>query len=52
MCFKDDKGKFSGPMLTGTSDAATHGWQNYWGPRVNDAQASASAPPPQRHARR
>jgi hypothetical protein len=32
MCFKDDKGKFNGPMLTGASDAATHGWQNYWGP--------------------
>ena len=50
MCFKDDKGKFSGPILTGTSDAATHGWQNYWGPCVNNAQASA--PPRQRHARR
>jgi hypothetical protein len=32
-------------MLTGTSDAATHGWQNYWGPCVNDAQASVSVPP-------
>ena len=49
MCFKDGTGKFQGPMLTGTSDAATHGWQNYWGPCVN---AQASAPPRQRHARR
>ena len=49
MCFKDDKGKFAGPMLTGTSDAATHGWQNFWGPCV---QASAPAPRGQRNARR
>ena len=49
MCFKDGAGKFAGPMLTGTSDAATHGWQNYWGPCVN---AQASAPPQQRHAAR
>jgi hypothetical protein len=49
MCFKDDHGKFSGPMLTGTSDAATHGWQNYWGSCV---QASAPAPNSQKHARR
>jgi hypothetical protein len=52
MCFKDGTGKFSGPLLTGASDAATHGWQNYWGPCVNGAQASASAPPRQRHAAR
>ena len=49
MCFKDDKGKFSGPALTGTSDAATHGWQNFWGPCVTTTQASAR---PQRHAAR
>ena len=49
MCFKDDHGKFAGPQLTGTSDAATHGWQNFWGPCVNTAQASAR---PQRHAAR
>jgi len=47
MCFKDGSGKFAGPMLEGTSDAATHGWQNFWGPCVNTAQASAR---PQRHA--
>jgi hypothetical protein len=50
MCFKDDHGKFAGPMLTGTSDAATHGWQNFWGPCVPSTQASA--PRPQRHAAR
>ena len=31
-CFKGSTGKFDGPQLTGKSDAATHGWQNYWGP--------------------
>ena len=51
MCFKDDHGKFAGPMLTGTSDAATHGWQNFWGPCVN-TQAAAPAPKGQRSARR
>ena len=51
MCFKGSKGKFDGPMLTGKSDAATHGWQNFWGPCVN-AQASAPAPKGQRSARR
>ena len=50
MCFKDDHGKFAGPMLTGTSDAATHGWQNFWGPCVTSTQAAA--PPGQRHAAR
>jgi hypothetical protein len=50
MCFKDGTGKFAGPMLTGASDAATHGWQNYWGPCVSNTQASA--PPRQRHAAR
>jgi len=39
MCFKGSKGKFDGPQLEGKSDAATHGWQNFWGPCV-----SASAP--------
>jgi hypothetical protein len=50
MCFKDDHGKFAGPQLTGTSDAATHGWQNFWGPCVTNTQASAARP--QRHAAR
>ena len=49
MCFKGSTGKFDGPMLTGTSDAATHGWQNFWGPCV---QASAPAPKGQRAAHR
>ena len=49
MCFKGSKGKFDGPALAGKSDAATHGWQNYWGPCV---QASAPAPKGQKHARR
>jgi hypothetical protein len=39
MCFKGSTGKFDGPKLQGKSDAATHGWQNFWGPCV-----SASAP--------
>ena len=49
MCFKGSTGKFDGPMLTGSSDAATHGWQNFWGPCV---QASAPAPKSQKHAHR
>ena len=36
MCFKGSTGKFDGPMLAGKSDAATHGWQNYWGPCVSN----------------
>ena len=43
MCFKGAKGKFDGPKLQGKSDAATHGWQNFWGPCVNNAQAAAPA---------
>jgi hypothetical protein len=41
MCFKGSKGKFDGPPLLGKSDAATHGWQNFWGPCVNNASAGA-----------
>jgi hypothetical protein len=52
MCFKDGTGKFNGPMLSGASDAATPGWQNYWGLCANGAQAFASTPPRQRHAAR
>jgi hypothetical protein len=54
MCFKGSTGKFDGPQLTGKSDAATHGWQNYWGPCANlqAAQGSASAPSRQRNAAR
>src|SRR5580704_18698247 len=33
-CFKGSTGKFDGPQLQGKSDAATHGWQNFWGPCV------------------
>ena len=47
MCFKGSTGKFDGPALLGKSDAATHGWQNFWGPCV-----SASAPAKERSARR
>jgi hypothetical protein len=35
MCFKGSTGKFDGPALQGKSDAATHGWQNFWGPCVS-----------------
>ena len=48
-CFKGSTGKFDGPMLAGSSDAATHGWQNFWGPCV---QASTPAPKSQKHAHR
>jgi hypothetical protein len=48
MCFKGSKGKFDGPALQGKSDAATHGWQNFWGPCES---ASVSAPK-QQSARR
>ena len=48
MCFKTfGSGKFDGPRLVGTSDAATHGWQNFWGP-CEDLNAQASAPPKRR----
>ena len=36
MCFKGSTGKFDGPKLQGKSDAATHGWQNFWGPCVSN----------------
>jgi hypothetical protein len=49
MCFKSSTGKFDGPMLTGTSDAATHGWQNFWGPCVTSAAPPARS---QKSARR
>jgi len=55
MCFKGKGGKFNGPPLLGKSDAATHGWQNFWGPCDN---GSAAAKPqqvgakPQQTARR
>jgi hypothetical protein len=53
MCFKSySTGKFDGPQLLGTSDAATHGWQNFWGPCVNNAQAAAPAPKGQKSAKR
>ena len=48
MCFKGSTGKFDGPQLTGISDAATHSWQNYWGPCVGAAPAAK----PSRHAAR
>jgi hypothetical protein len=48
MCFKGSTGKFDGPPLQGKSDAATHGWQNFWGPCVN---ASAGAKPQQAGAK-
>jgi hypothetical protein len=34
MCFRaygDKQGVYTGPVLQGRSDAATHGWQNFWG---------------------
>jgi hypothetical protein len=48
MCFKSETGKYDGPVLEGTSDAATHGWQNFWGPCVGAAPAAKSS----RHAAR
>jgi hypothetical protein len=55
MCFKAyATGKFDGPRLAGTSDAATHPWQNFWGPCENfptNAQASANLKG-QKHAHR
>jgi hypothetical protein len=41
MCFKGSTGKFDGPQLTGKSDAATHGWQNFWGPCVSSTPPAA-----------
>ena len=57
MCFKGSTGKFDGPMLTGTSDAATHGWQNFWGPcggasKGNSGGSAAAAPKATKQARR
>ena len=49
MCFKGATGKFDGPALLGKSDAATHGWQNFWGPCVGN---SAPAPAGKQTARR
>ena len=40
-CFKGPTGKFDGPQLLGKSDAATHGWQNFWGPCVGATGAAA-----------
>jgi hypothetical protein len=51
MCFKGSTGKYDGPMLVGTSDAATHPWQNYWGP-CEGTQAAAAPPRGTKHARR
>jgi hypothetical protein len=48
-CFKGSTGKFDGPQLTGTSDAATHGWQNYWGPCVGAAPAAKPSRQAARH---
>ena len=36
MCFKDDKGKFAGPVLTGTSDAAIVGGEAGFCARAGD----------------
>ena len=57
MCFKGSTGKFDGPMLSGTSDAATHGWQNFWGPcggasKGNSGSSFGAAAPSQKHAHR
>ena len=57
-CFKGSTGKFDGPRLTGTSDAATHGWQNFWGPCGGDVKGNtgssggAAAPKGQKNAGR
>jgi hypothetical protein len=57
-CFKGSTGKFDGPQLTGTSDAATHGWQNFWGPCGGNTKGNsgssfgAAAPTGQKHAHR
>jgi hypothetical protein len=57
-CFKDSTGRFNGPKLKGNSDAATHGWQNFWGPCGGDVKGNtgssfgAAAPKNQKHAHR
>jgi hypothetical protein len=57
-CFKGSTGKFDGPQLHGTSDAATHGWQNFWGPCGGDVKGNtgssggAAAATGQKNARR
>jgi hypothetical protein len=57
-CFKDSAGKFNGPKLKGNSDAATHGWQNFWGPCGEDVKGNtgssvrAAAPKNQKQAHR
>ena len=48
-CFKTETGKFDGPQLTGFSDAATHSWQNYWGPCVGAAPAAKPSRQAARH---
>jgi len=40
-CFKGSKGEFDGPQLMGKSDAATHGWQNFWGPCGESVKGNA-----------
>jgi len=57
MCFKGSTGKFDGPALAGKSDAATHGWQNFWGPcggasKGNSGGSAAAAPKATKQARR
>ena len=55
MCFKDSSGNFNGPRLTGTSDAATHGWQSFWGPcggSVKGYTGSSAAANGPKHTRR
>ena len=47
---RDTTGKYDGPQLLGRSDAATHGWQNFWGPCLN-AQGAAG-PKGQKAAKR
>ena len=57
-CFKGSTGKFDGPQLSGSSDAATHGWQNFWGPCGGSVKGNsgssgfAAAPNGQKHAHR
>ena len=58
-CFKGSTGKFDGPQLSGSSDAATHGWQNFWGPcggsvkgNTGSGGGGAAAPTGQKHAHR
>jgi hypothetical protein len=53
-CYKTyGTGKFDGPRLVGRSDAATHLFQNFWGPCEKfPANAQASVPPKLRRAAR